>query len=121
MKKVRLLHLFILFCLPGLACGVFQTKYEEATATAIAASIFSAMTAEAPPANLSEITTLIPTDTIVPSATMTDTSTNTQTQPEIEAQAEQTEPPPRRHRVVQPSTLASIQTAAEVRARIIKS
>ena len=75
----------MLFCLPGLACGVFQTKDEEAPATAIAASIYSTMTAEAPPATLTEIPTLtptetlIPTDTIVPSATLTDTPTNTQT------------------------------------------
>ena len=79
MKKVRLLHLFILFCLPGLACGVFQTKDEEANATAIAASIFSTMTAEAPPAKPTETSKPAATNTSEPTATSTSTPEPTAT------------------------------------------
>jgi parallel beta-helix repeat protein len=50
MNKTRLLLVCLLFCLPALACSLFQNQDLDARATFVAGEIFATMTTEAPTA-----------------------------------------------------------------------
>ncbi len=71
--KNSLLFLTVIFSLPALACSLFQSADPEATATAVAAEIFSTITAMAPTVTFTQL----PTDTLVPTSTPTITPTDT--------------------------------------------
>ena len=85
--KNSLLFLTVIFSLPVLACSLFQSADPEATATAIAAEVFSNLTSQAPTATFTQLPTdipthtptILPTETPIPSPEISDTPEPTYT------------------------------------------
>ena len=63
MKTYSLIFLIVIFSLPALACSLFQSTDTEATATAVAAEVFSNLTVQAPTATFTQSPTKAPTNT----------------------------------------------------------